>query len=420
MRLAFGVAGLVVVILVGLLFLKPAAPRGVTLLVTPQGTSEHALGQLYAEHLERAGLEARLVEVGSTQEALANFSEIEGAVVSFVISGGEKTFADASVAEEFVSLGSIGLEPLWIFVRTDAEIASLEALESARVVVGLPGSKTNSVGHLILAELGLEEIGVESVSLSDVAESLSSGRADAALIVTGVRSELVGRLMEAEDIRPVSLELADAFVARYPWLTAVTYPRAAYDLRRRLPSEDLRLVAGSTNLVARRDTHEALVDLLLDIASEVNGEPGPFWRRGTFPNANGVSLPLDPAARRFFEQGPSKWRRWLPYRLATLVDRLTGVVIPTLTTFLLIFKLIPSALRFRSKLRMGELYGRLKALERTAADPKVKAGPLLAEADAIDRASASLWVPRSQTLAYLEMRQYMHDLRERLRDRDSR
>ena len=418
-RGALILGGLVVVALVTFLFLKPAAPRIVTIIVTPEGSAENELGRVYAEHLERAGLQAKLLEVGTSSEGLARLSQIEGPVVTFFISGGERELANPSVADGFVSLGSLGLEPLWIFARIDAEIFSPEDLGDARVVLGQSGSKTSSIGRVVLSELGLDGAEMETGSMTEAVDALTTGRADAGFFVSGVTSELVGKLMASGDLRPVSIELADAFVVRYPWLNAVTYPRGSFDLQRMLPGEDLRLVAGSTNLVVREDTHPALVDLLLDIASEVNGTAGPFWSRGTFPSAAGVSLPLDPAARRFYDQGPSRWRRLLPYRLATIVDRLSGVIIPALTTFLMIFQLIPGLLRFRLNLSMKKLYRRLEEMEKLAAEPHVETLELQRQVDAVDRDSVGLWVPRSQIPAYLEFRQFLHDQRDRLSQRDS-
>lgn len=417
-RLALILAGLVVVALVALLFLKPAAPRIVTIVVTPEGTSENELGRVYAKHLEKAGLEAKLLEVSTISESLAALPQIEGAAVSFFMSGAERELPDPSVADGFVSLGSIGLEPIWIFARVDAEISSPEDFGEARVVLGPSGSKTSSIGRLILGELGLGSTELVTSSLPEAVDALMTGRAEAGLVVSGVASEIVGKLMASEAIRPVSLELADAFVARFSWLRAVSYPRGAFDLQRMLPHEDLRLIAGSTNLVVRRGTHPALVDLLLDVAREVNGEAGPFWGRGTFPSAEGVSLPLDASARRFYDEGRSKWRQLLPYRLATVVDRLTGVIVPALTTFLVIFQLVPGLLRLRLNLSLKKLYRRLEKLEKRAAEPGVESAELLGQADSIDEDSVGLWVPRSQILAYLELRQFIHDMRERLSRRD--
>ena len=417
-RVALILGGLVVVALVSFLFLKPAAPRIVTILVTPEGTSENELGRVYKQHLESAGLEAELLEVSSSDESLAVLSQIDGAIVTFFISGGELELADPSVADDFASLGSIALEPLWMFARFDAEISSPEDLGDARVVLGPSGSKTHSVGRVVLNELGLESRELETTSLSEAIEALTSGRADVGFLVSGVASEVLAKLMGSGGVRPVSFELADAFVANYSWLSAVTYPRGAFDLQRMVPDEDLRLIAGSTNLLVRDETHPALVDLLLDIASEVNGEAGPFWSRGTFPSAEGVSLPLDPAARRFYNQGPSKWRRLLPYRLATVVDRLTGVIIPALTTFLLIFRLVPGFLLLRLKLSVKKLYRRLEKTEKRAADPQVETEELLRDLDSIDHDSVGLWVPRSQVTMFFELRQYLHDMRERLSQRD--
>jgi hypothetical protein len=417
-RVALILGGLAVVALVAVLFLKPAAPRIVTILVTPEGTSENELGQVYARYLEAAGLEANLLAVRSGLDVVARLTEIEGAVVSFFISGGERELPDPSLADGFVSLGSIGLEPLWIFARVDSGISSPQELADARTLLGPPGSKSSVMGRLILGEMGLESTAVETTSLQEAVDLLVSGRAEAGFFVSGVTSEIVGDLLRSEDVAPISLELAEAFVTRSSWLRAVTYPRGAFDLQRVLPPADTHLVAGSTNLVVREDTHPALVDLLLDIAREVNGEAGPFWQQGTFPSAEGVSLALDPAARRFYRDGPSQWRRLLPYRLATLVDRLTGVIVPTLGTFLVIFQLVPGFLRFRLNLTLQKLYRRLEKLEKLAAEPEVETEDLVAQLDCIDHDSVGLWVPRSQTPVYLGLRQFVYDARERLSQRD--
>ena len=218
-------------------------------------------------------------------------------------------------------------------------------------------------------------------------------------------------------MRPLSLEFAEAYVVRSGWLTAVTYPRGAFEPRVPIPSEDLQLVAGASNLVVPRGTHPALVDLLLDVATELHGDRGTFWARDAFPSSGGVSLQLDPVAARFYREGPSLWRRILPYRLASIVDRLTKIVIPALTALLVVFQLIPGFFHWRLNRRLKKLWRQLQGAERDLADLEVPTDEIARRVDSIDRDSVDLKVMRSELPSYFELRQAIHDFRERLPER---
>ena len=123
---------------------------------------------------------------------------------------------------------------------------------------------------------------------------------------------------------------------------------------------------------------------------------------------------LDPAAERFYREGPSKWRGVLPYRLATIADRFTVVIIPVLTAVLVVFQLIPAFLRMRLNMSLKKLYRRLEDLEKRHSDPASSPEGVLQDLAALDADSVDLSVPRSQIAPYFEFRQNIHDMRARL------
>jgi hypothetical protein len=100
--------------------------------------------------------------------------------------------------------------------------------------------------------------------------------------------------------------------------------------------------------------------------------------------------------------------------LATWINRFLMAAVALASGAVAILKIVPAlvSLPFRRNLRRG--YRELQALERSAAagtDQKT----LLDELARVDRLTATISVPmRSLDSQWLELRQYLHDMRDRL------
>jgi hypothetical protein len=186
-----------------------------------------------------------------------------------------------------------------------------------------------------------------------------------------------------------------------------------FDLAQMIPRQDVSVIAPAINLVARENLHAALVDLLLDAARKIHGHPTLLAPRGTFPSEDYTSLPMNADAVRYYEKGPSGLRKYLPFWLATLVDRVVVYVVPFLVVISTAFKGLPVLTRFHFSLSLQRLYKRLKRIE-LADNTDDQRDDLLREVDAIEADSKSLRVPRIELAPYFELRQNIHDLRDRL------
>mgnify|MGYP006892413813 CR=1 FL=1 len=102
----------------------------------------------------------------------------------------------------------------------------------------------------------------------------------------------------------------------------VTLPEGIIDYARNIPSRELILVAPAANLAVSSELHPALVDLLIQFAAEIPVGGGVFEEPDAFPSATFIDLPLNAEAQRFYGYGPPFLQRYLPFWLATLVDRL--------------------------------------------------------------------------------------------------
>ncbi len=125
----------------------------------------------------------------------------------------------------------------------------------------------------------------------------------------------------------------------------------SFDLGANIPAAPLTLLAPTVELVARAGLHPALSDLLIETASEVHGRGGLLHRAGEFPAPLDHEYPISGDAARFYKSGKSLSYRYLPFWLASLVDRVAVVLIPALIVLVPALRLIPGVYAWRIRRR---------------------------------------------------------------------
>jgi hypothetical protein len=129
-------------------------------------------------------------------------------------------------------------------------------------------------------------------------------------------------------------------------------------------------------LLVREETHPALIDLLMQAAAEVHGEPGVFQKPREFPRAGHSEFPLSKEAERYYKSGKPFLQRYLPFWAATLIDRMVVMLVPLLAVLIPLFKFAPQIYGWRVRSRIYRRYGELKFLEaRSMRIPRGTAAP---------------------------------------------
>jgi TRAP-type uncharacterized transport system substrate-binding protein len=248
------IAVIAIVLLVSLVIFKPAAPKKIILLTGPEGTGYHALGQRYAEYLEQQGLQT---ELRATLGGFDNVQQLAAGAedtVAFAPSNIEHVIGDSEDTSHLVTLGSIAYEPLWLFFRSDLEVRRIPDLAGLRVATGADGTVVNYVArHLLEMNRVTDQVDTlpsEGQTPEAVADALAEGRIDAGFGIGGPASPLINRMLTDDRVSLLSFERADAYQALDPGIAKLVAPEGIFDLARNIPSEDLALLAATTNLVA--------------------------------------------------------------------------------------------------------------------------------------------------------------------------
>jgi hypothetical protein len=249
------------------------------------------------------------------------------------------------------------------------------------------------------------------------ANALSAGKLDAAFFVISPRAPIIHESLASPAVRVLSIRRAPAYALQHHFLTVLSLPEGAMDLRANLPTRQTALLAPATTLVVRDEFHPALAELLLSISQRIFGEPGMFEQAGDFPSPKFLEFPISDAAKRFFHSGPSLLQRYLPFWAADLIDRLKIILLPLITLVYPLFRLIPPTYDWRMRSRINRWYKDLQAIEAQieARDPKADVSSQLGELDRLEANVGRLSVPLAYANPLYTLRSHIALLRDELR-----
>jgi len=342
-------------------FVQPAPPNHIRIVTGQTDGAYYLFAQRYQKILARENIKLELVQTAGSVENIG-LLESEAADVAFVQGG----TSNASKTDELASLGSLYFEPIWVFHQKKLTINQLPDVLGKRVSIGSEGSGTRALALQLLNDNTITKANTELLSLSGraAADSLLEGELDVAFFIASPQSPVVRALLEADNIALMNFQRADAYTRLHRPLSSVTLPQGVINLRKDIPSKEMTLLAASANLVINKKLHPALMDLLLQAASEIHGNGGWFEPAGVFPSADYIDFPLNKEAQRFYQYGPSFLQRYLPFWAATLIDRLKVMLLPLLALIIPLIKIMPPIYRWRIRSRIYRWYREVLTIDR--------------------------------------------------------
>ena len=418
-------AGPVAFLAVGLLvlaylFLDPTPPKRVTLATGPAQGAYDEFGKRYQQALKRYGIEVVLMPSEGSPSNL-KLLRAGKADIGFVQGGsGER---NANEESGIVSLGSLFVEPLWLFYRADAAqklpggaLTSLTQLQELRVNIGARGSGAPFLMRRLLEanKMDVAQMKVSRLDQTTATMGFLNGGLDAIVFASAPESLMVQMLLQTPGVRLMDFSQSDAYSRRLPFLTPVVLPRGIVDLAGDVPPQDARLVATTTSLLAREGTHPALLQLFAQAARDLHGPAGWFNRAGSFPNIEHSEYPISREAERAIRGGQPFLQRWLPFWLANLIERMwlaLGVIIAIL---LPLSRIVPPLYEFRIRSRVFRWYGQLRAIENQMQEGDADPAQLAQELDSLEQRAGRVSVPLSYADELYALRNNINLVRRKL------
>lgn len=389
-------------------FLKPAVPHRIVLASGLVDGVFHQHAQRYIEILARSGV---VVQERLTSGAGENLRLLEdrhsGVDIAFT-QGGIARFPEA---DGVVMLSSLYYVPMWVFYHNTETLNHLNDLRYHRVAIGVQGSGTRSLLEPLFALNGLTSDNIVMVPLGndDALQALKSEEVDAVVFVDAAQNRAVWAALHDPSLKLLSYGHADAYPRLLPYVRKLMLPSGVIDLAHDVPEKALALVGTKAMLAARDDLHPALVELLVDAAHEIHSGQGLFEEAAEFPATARVDLRVSTHADQHKRFGPSLIYRYLPFWLATLVERAIIILLPLAAVLLPLFHYLPQVLRWRLRSRVYRWYGELALLERDVAERTgvLPADKWIADLDRIERAVARIHIPSGYASEAYTLREHI-------------
>lgn len=388
-------------------WLDPNPPKRVVLATGPAQSAYDEFGKRYAQALSRYGI---TVELLPSQGSSANLELLRTgkADLGFVQGGSADIGYDDE--ESITSLGSLFVEPLWLFYREDSAvrlkqsptIQSLGDLTGWRVNVGTAGS---GVPRLFSTLLDVNRIDRQQLTLTELEQTPATvafldGEIDAIVFASAPESLMVQMLLQSPGVRLLNFAQSEAYSRRFGYLTPVVMPQGVVDLSKNIPDRDMHLVASTTSLLAGAKTHPAILQLFAQTATSLHSGGSWFNRAREYPSLEHSEVPISPEAVRAIRSGPPFLQRYLPFWLANLVERMWLAMGLILALALPLSRVVPPLYTFRIRSRVFRWYAELRSIEQQFAEPgdaPVPIDELLDQLDRLDQRVQQVVVPLSYT-----------------------
>lgn len=413
----------VALLVLAYLWLDPTPPKRVTLATGPAQSAYDEFGKRYRKALAANGIEVTLL---ASEGSSANLQLLRAgkADLGFVQGGSGEERADATGIE---SLGSLFVEPIWLFYRQEAAkkvdpsgtLSALPQLAGLRLNVGTAGSGV----PLLMAKLfEANDIAAGAIQLSGLEQTPATvaflgGELDALVFASAPESLMVQMLLRTPGVKLMDFGQSEAYSRRFPFLTPVVLPRGVVDLAGDVPAQNVRLVATTTELLARESTHPALLQLFVQAARELHGPPGWFNRAGAFPTTEHSEYPVSREAERTIRGGAPFLQRYLPFWLANLVERMWLVLGIIIAVLLPLSRIVPPLYAFRIRSRVFRWYGQLREIENRIQAQQEDPALLVQELEQLDERVGRVSVPLSYADELYALRNNIAGVRSKLAQR---
>ena len=413
-----------VVLAIALLFLvffwlDPTPPKRVTLATGPAQSAYDEFGKRYKKALAANNIEVVLMQ---TQGSSENLRLLRAGKVDLGFVQGGSTEADETESG-IESLGSLMVEPVWLFYREQsakkaklASVASLPQMQGWRINIGARGSGVARLVRKLFAANGVELDKITATRLDDTAATVAflNGELDAIVFASAPQSLLVQMLLQTPGVKLMDFAQSEAYSRRLPFLTPVVLPRGVVDLAHDVPPADMRLVATTTAMLSRHETHPAIVQLMVQAARDIHGPAGWFNGVGAYPTQEHSEFPVSREADRALRVTQPFLQRYLPFWMANVVERMWLAMGVILALLLPLSRIIPPVYQFRIRSRVFRWYGQLRSIESRMKEHGADRAQLQKELGEMDDRVGRIHVPLSYADELYALRQNIQLVRDRL------
>ena len=378
--------------------LKPSIQHTIVITTGADNGIYRGFADRYAPLLKRDGI---TLDIRSSSGSIENYQRLKDPDSEYEVGFIQSGTTRPKETDDLQTIAAVSYEPIWVFYRgdaTDTTINRLAQLRGKRIAIGVPGSGLLNVAQVLLSYSGITGNNTKLLEMdaSKAYQDLENGTLDAAFFIGRPDASMQQTLLNS-NLKLMSFAQADALVQKFPSLSKIIFPRASTSIVNDLPQTDVTLLAATALLVSKDTLHPALAYLLLEAAKTVHGGEDYFTPLGAFPNLNTDEFPISDESTRYFKSGRPFLQRYLPFWLASFIERRLLILLPFMALLIGLLQALPRMAQTRIKNRLVVWYKEIKSLEdeiwRTPQPTPDKIAQWREEIESIDAHASQIRMP---------------------------
>jgi TRAP transporter TAXI family solute receptor len=341
--------------------IRPAIQHTIVITTGADQGIYRGFADRYAPILKRDGI---TLDIRSSSGSIENYQRLKDPDSEYEVGFIQSGTTSPKETDHLQTIAAVSYEPIWVFYRKGPIVSRLAQLRGKKISIGVPGSGLLNVAQVLLGYSGVTGSNTTLLEMDAVNahRGLESGQLDAAFFIGRPDAEIQKTLLNS-DLQLMNFAQADALVQKFPSLSKVVFPRASTSIVNDLPQTDVTLLAATALLVSKDTLHPALAYLLLDAAKTVHGGEDYFTPLGAFPNLNTDEFPVSDESVRYFKSGRPFLQRYLPFWLASFIERRLLILLPFMALLVGLLQALPRMVEARINNRFVVWYREIKSLE---------------------------------------------------------
>jgi len=345
------------------LFLLP--PNTVDIAAGPKGTYLYETAQKYAQEFEKSGVKVNVIETNGTLENIALVNHDTKNIEFGFIEGGAANSANYPNLE---SLGSIVYAPIWVFYRSKlGTIRDINDLKGKRIALGFITQGVHNNATHILNAVGITAQNSQFFDLGrkDALKALEANEIDAMFTSAPAEDPLIKKLFNSPNVSVMNWPDAEGISRNMREFHVLTLPMGTIDLINNKPANNMNLLATTFTVVAQKETHSALIYLMMGILDDIHQPPSFLHTENEFPADRDVDFPLSADAQNYYSRGGKPFlQKHLPYWAASFVGKLLLVLVPLLAIIYPFSQAYPVLTQWFYTRRVNRFYLMLVKIEK--------------------------------------------------------
>jgi TRAP transporter TAXI family solute receptor len=193
-----------------------------------------------------------------------------------------------------------------IVVRENSPVKSLEDIKGLKIAIGPPGSGSQVVHKIILAEYGLsvKDCKTQYLTNNEAANALTDGNVDVAFVELPLKASVINELMTMHKVRhvPLSMEKLKSINKKYPYLVPGTIKAGTYERIKQDVPAIFQWGILCTDANANNELIYGITKLVFDHKKELVQMVKLVEEMSTETAATNLPIPLHAGAEKYYKE----------------------------------------------------------------------------------------------------------------------